>query len=312
MATINLVAIFMPKKTDWIRHFSEAKRYSSRSEFAKSSPSAYGMLWRHGLLDRACSHMSISPVYSQRRWDSKSVLAEASKYGSRSEFKRACSGAYCYALSNGFLDQACAHMMVAGFWHPFELMAAAIKYSSFSDFRKSEPSAYSYAKKAGLTDIVASRLARRRFWTRDAVMIEAAAYGSRSSFRLLASGAYKHAVEHGYLDDACAHMQTGGKGFSADKPASLYVARLFSPLGVELFKAGITNRDPSARIAGLGVPDGWEVELLDVFSFDCGRDARIAEKRLHRKMSSYRYEGPSVLRNGNTELFTTSPLENMT
>lgn len=300
----------MPKKSSLDKHVAEASKYASRADFSRLSPSSYQMLWRHGALDEACSHMPISPVYAPPKWTARSALDEAAKYGSRSEFKRKCSGAYCFALSNGLLDQACSHMRGgAKFWHVFELMAVAVRYESFSDFRKSEPSAYSYAKRFGLTNIVSSRLTRRRSWTKDAVLVEAASHVSRSAFHLLSPGAYKHAIDNKYLDEACAHMKSGGGGFSTEKPASLYIARLASMCGLELFKIGITNRDPSARISGLGVPAGWRVELIDVTSFESGRDARITEKRLHRKLSSYRYGGPSVLKNGNTELFTINPLE---
>lgn len=98
-------------------------------------------------------------------------------------------------------------------------------------------------------------------------------------------------------------------GFSKEKPATLYHLRITTPDGTELFKLGITNRDPLARIAGMGVQAGVVVDVLDSIVFDKGRDARIAEKRLHRKFSSFRYVGPRLMKNGNTELFTVKLLD---
>lgn len=300
----------MPRKVAWDKHFAEAKKYSSRSEFAKNSPGSYHMLWKHQILDAACSHMTVSSVYSSKRWDARSVLDEASKYGSRSEFKRECSGAYCYAIENGLLDIACAHMRDGKkFWHTFEVMAVALKYSSFNDFSKNEKSAYQFARKNGLTDLVASRIARKRVWTKGGVLIEASKHKHKASFRLETPGAYKHALENGYLHEACAHMNPPEFGFSEHKRATLYTVRITLSSGVVLYKIGVTNRQTEKRLAGMGVAAGAIAEIIDSVEFDSGRDARIAEKRLHRKLSSYRYGGPSVLKNGNTELFTINPLE---
>jgi hypothetical protein len=98
-------------------------------------------------------------------------------------------------------------------------------------------------------------------------------------------------------------------GFSKDKSAYLYFLRVRVPGIGDLFKIGITNRDPSDRIAGMGADPGVVIELLETVSFENGRDARIAEKRLHRKFSSHKYVGAPVMKNGNTELFTVNALD---
>lgn len=261
-------------------------------------------------MDQACANMEISPVYVPPKWNQQQVLIEAAKYGSRSEFKASCAGAYEYALANGYLDRACAHMRDGKkFWHLFEIMAVALKYDSKVDFKREQPHAYQFCKRAGWIDIACAHMKQRRSWTKAAVLEEAAKHSSRKMFQALASGAFKQAYAGGYLDEACAHMPPSEYGFSGDKPANLYHLRVRRPVGDDLFKVGITNRDPSSRIKGMGLFDGVTAEVIEVVRFDSGRDARIAEKRLHRKLSSFRYDGPKVMKNGNTELFTLNVLE---
>lgn len=254
--------------------------------------------------------MPISPIYSQVRWAPALAFEEAAKFNCRSEFKRSSPGAYCYLLNNNLLDPACSHMREGkNFWHVFELMAVAIKYQSKSEFIKSEKSAYDFCKKNELIDLICAHMDQRRTWTREAVIVEALKYQSRGAFQSLASGAYKHADAGGYMDEACAHMPPPEYGFSKSKPANLYHLRINCSNGLTLFKIGITNRDPASRIAGMGLFDGVTAEVLSVVKFDVGRDARMVEKRLHRRMSSFRYAGPPVMRNGNAELFTVSALD---
>lgn len=301
----------MPRQLDLEKHFAEAKRFSTRSEFSKKSQTSYQMLWRHGLLDEACAHMAISPIYSHVRWTHDSVFFEASKYKNRAEFKRECSGAYCYALENRILETCCSHMRDGQrFWHIFELMAVAIKYTDKAVFTNSEMSAYTFCKRHSLVDLVCAHMHQCRDWSNKVdVLSEASKYQSRGEFRVLASAAYKRANAGGYLDEACAHMPPPEYGFSKEKQAVMYFLRVSVPGVGDLFKIGITNRDPLARVAGMGAHSGVRIEVMETIFFDNGRDARIAEKRLHRKFAGYRYAGAPVMKNGNTELFTVNVLD---
>lgn len=239
------------------------------------------------------------------------MLAEAVKYKNRAEFRRENQGAYAYALKHGLLNDAFARAKDGhNFWHLFELMAIAVKYQDHGEFIKAEPQAYNFAVKKKLIHISFAHMRRARIvWCRTSVMAEAAKHSSRGLFQAVASGAYKHADKHGYLDKACAHMPTPEYGFSKEKTAVLYHLRMTTPDGVVLYKIGITNRDPAARIAGMGLGPGVAAEILDTIKFDSGRDARMAEKRLHRRLKNHRYSGPPILKNGNTELFTIGILE---
>lgn len=295
----------MPKPFSPDKYFAAALKYDTRAEFARSDQSSYQMLWRYKLLDKACAHMQISPVYSDVRWTPCAVFKEAAKYKSRAEFKRKCSGAYCFALANNLLDQACAYMPDSKRWHIFELMAVALKYERRFEFIRSEKSAYNYCNKNGLIDVICAHMQSTRIsWDKQSVMEEAAKHQSRGALRILASGAYKHADQYGYLDEACAHMPPPSYGFAKDKAASLYYLRILIPGLPALYKIGITNRAPESRVTGMGLPDGGAAEVLQVIAFDSGAEARRVEKILHRRHRQYRYNGAPVMKNGNTELFT--------
>lgn len=291
--------------------FIEASKHNSRIALVKASRSTYMALRKIGLLDEACKHMPISPKYSYKKWNKKDVAAEAAKYASRSQFKRENAGAYEFALANNLLESVCDHMQYGHhYWHMFELMAVAKKYRSWHDFIAKEPKAYQFCNKNKLSSIASAHMIKLRTdWDKSAVLTEALKYTSRGMFQSFASGAYKHADKFGYMDEACQHMPVPEYGFQKEKTATLYHLRIETAEGLVLYKVGITNREVQARIKSMGVPDGTTVDVLNAILFERGRDARITEKRLHRKNKGSRYLGPAIMKNGNTELFTVAVIE---
>lgn len=303
MAAFSVATSFMAGQINWPRHVAEALKYSSRAEFARGSKGSYSMLWKHGRLDDACAHMRISPIYSTVRWSPATAFAEAGRHHSRSAFKRECSGAYMFLLANGLLEPACIHMR-DGVWTTFELMAVAAKCQSLHELRTDYKNAYSFATKHRLTRALVARMEARRIWNKDDVLDAARTCTARGIFHSLHPGAYKHAIEHGYLEDACAHMAPMDRGFAGHREAFLYHLQLSFPCGTVLYKVGITHQEPKQRAIGMGAPRGTKVCVLHVRKFTRGRDARLAEGKLHAQLSCHRYAGPRLMKNGNTELFT--------
>ncbi len=255
--------------------------------------------------------MVISGVYSYKRWTAAEAFDEAAKYARRSDFKRARSGAYRFLLESGLLAPACSHMRGEGFWHVFELAAVAIKYNVKADFRAKEKSAYNFCKSHGLVDLICSHMDSARRWARDEVIEAAAKCAARKEFEARFRGAYKNALNNDFIEEACAHMPPGEYGFAKQKPASLYVLRISSPGEEDIFKVGITNRDPMARVKGMVLQRGRTIEVLAIKQFPEGRDARLEEKRIHKAMAAHKYSGPALMGNGNTELFTANPLSHL-
>lgn len=91
----------------------EAKKYGTRTDFAKGSPSAYQAAHRKQWLDVVCAHMELKQR-PNGYWTRERVIEEAKKYSSRSDFQKCSGGAYAIAASHGLLDEACAHMQKKG------------------------------------------------------------------------------------------------------------------------------------------------------------------------------------------------------
>lgn len=282
----------------------EALKYKTRSDFARNSAKAYQAAWANKWLDEICSHMKISPVYSYLKWDVGSASAEALKYSSRSEFKRENSGAYCYLQNNGLIDSACLHMKNGWkFYTKDVVIAEASKYSKRCDFKRLSNSAYKHATKNGYLEEACSHMKEVVLWSRDAVTKEAKKYNTKEDFRSGCYGAYRHAHRIKVIDDVCAHMVDGDYGFSKIKPAVMYHIEFVVDGDLVLHKVGITNRTASSRLKGMLINKNVTATILKEISFDNGKEARKLEKELHKKFVEYRYTGPNIMKNGNTELF---------
>ena len=87
----------------------EALKYNSRSEFEKENASAYNSARIRGILEDICKHM-IFLHKPKGYWDFTNVSKEASKYSSRTKFRKGNSMAYKTALKNKWMDIVCNHM----------------------------------------------------------------------------------------------------------------------------------------------------------------------------------------------------------
>ena len=282
----------------------EAKKYTSRTEFVKLSPTAYHWAWRKKVLDDVCGHMPISSLYSEKRWSHETVAIEARKYTSRAVFRRSNEGAYGYALNNGILDAVCSHMLVLKkTWDEKSIREEAGKYESRREFKKTSPTAYRVACRKGILESVCENMDRVRRWNKESVISEAAKYETKSLFFLNSPGAYKHALKNSFLDEACAHMPKERYGFDPDKPASLYCMKITNKAGVSLYKVGITNRSAARRAIGLGAKTENNVEIINEIRFEHGSLARNVERDIHSQYSGLKYRGAPIMSNGNKEVF---------
>ena len=79
--------------------FEEAKKYHSRSDFAKHAVRAYELSLTNGWID---DYTWFTPLTNY--WTYEACQTEASKYKKRSHFKEGARGAYTKARINGWLD----------------------------------------------------------------------------------------------------------------------------------------------------------------------------------------------------------------
>ena len=281
-----------------------AAKFAGKQEFREHEGGAFQWLRRNGLLERACAHMT--PAY--RSFSNDDLARIASQYSTRRAFKVGDQSAYKASIKRGILDDVCAHMSaVRRALSNDEIADIAKRFASRSEFVRNDSGAYQSAVNRGILDAVCAHMEGGRQTRRlsdEEIIAIAGKYSTRNDFKLGDFGAYTTAIRRGLMDGCCAHMECGASGFREDKAAVLYQFRLGLPDGQILYKVGITNRKPKQRAITMGIKRGVKVELTHAVRFVSGRDARMAERCLHRRFADKRYVGAPVMVNGNTEVFT--------
>jgi hypothetical protein len=299
----------MKMKWNYEQCEAAAKKYSTKIDFKTNEDWAYQWLIRNKLLEQACAHM----VPTRRALTGDLISEIAGRYTSRRAFKLGDQSAYMAARKRGILDQVCAHMSGDRYRLLTDEQIAEIArgFDTMIAFRESDPAAYQTANKRKILSTICAHMTGRptRRLSDDEILQIAKQFKTRNEFSWGDFGAYTTAIRRGLMDQACAHMEYGYCGFREDKPAVLYQFRVETVDGLVLYKIGITNRKPKQRLLTMGIQRGTKAELVHFIRFDLGRDARIAEKRLHRRLSAHRYDGPPIMKNGNTEIFTVAALD---
>jgi hypothetical protein len=89
----------------------DAKKYKTRSEWKKNNSSAYTAARQRGWLDEATAHMK-RMIKPNGYWTKQRVTESAKNYLTRNAWSRSAeSAAYDVARANGWLDEACKHMV---------------------------------------------------------------------------------------------------------------------------------------------------------------------------------------------------------
>ena len=94
-------------------------------------------------------------------WNKEKCAIEALKYNTKTEFNKACVGAYTHARKHGFLDEICSHMEIKWQrkWDSKEKChAEALKYESRGEFQEKCDGAYTYALRHGFLDEICTHL----------------------------------------------------------------------------------------------------------------------------------------------------------
>ena len=140
---------------------AEARKYETRTDFAKGSAGFYIKARRMGWLNEICEHMEV--VY--QTWTKKMSSDEAAKCVSRSEFFRKSPKAYKAALTNGWLDDICTHMVFLrspeGYWTKERCGEVARQFRVRKDFQTREKGCYLYALRRGWLDEVCCHMERQ-------------------------------------------------------------------------------------------------------------------------------------------------------
>jgi len=105
-----------------------ASQYSSRTEFKNNERTAYEKARYKKWLKDICSHMQKKTTKPMGYWTKERVIKIAKKYNNRFAFGKNEPSAYAAARRNGWLDQACSHMIA-----PSNLKKRALYSIEFSD-----------------------------------------------------------------------------------------------------------------------------------------------------------------------------------
>ena len=91
------------------RCMQDAAQYTTRNEWLTKSPGPYKKAWKNDWLKDCTAHMSIS---SNRKGvkTKEQCMAEAKKYQSKIEWRKANKSFYHYAYKTEWFDECCAHM----------------------------------------------------------------------------------------------------------------------------------------------------------------------------------------------------------
>jgi hypothetical protein len=193
------------------RILEEGKKYKTKSEFHKSSNTAYNYARINGYLDE----MDFENGYIKRT--NEQIKEEGKKYNSRNEFRISCPSLYRTALTSGLIDiifpiQEKGEKKVSKSlkWNEEKIRRAAEKYEYRMDFCKKNHKAYTAAIKRGMIDELFEdkpnhgynprtrmenrQCGRKLYWTKKRIFKEGRKYKTRLDFKKGCYSAYHIAL----------------------------------------------------------------------------------------------------------------------
>lgn len=142
---------------------NEAKKYKSISEFRKENDSFYTLIRNRSIQDKAYSHMERCGKNYKEDFARKRVFEAALNFKSRKEFNVKDSKNYGYALSKGWLDEACSHMeYLYRNQTNDEIFKIAKKYSTRIDFYRSDRKSLETARYRGIEYQVCAHMVKAK------------------------------------------------------------------------------------------------------------------------------------------------------
>lgn len=209
------------------RILEEGKKYKTKSEFHKSSNTAYNYARINGYLDE----MDFENGYIKRT--NEQIKEEGKKYNSRNEFRISCPSLYRTALTRGLIDiifpiQEKGEKKVSKSlkWNEEKIRRAAEKYEYRMDFCKKNHKAYTAAIKRGMIDELFEdkpnhgynprtrmenrQCGRKLYWTKKRIFKEGRKYKTRLDFKKGCYSAYHIASLSGYLDEIFRNKPNNG------------------------------------------------------------------------------------------------------
>ena len=156
-----------------------------------------------------------SEVINISYWTKNKCQEEASKYNTRSEFRKYSHSCYVTAHRNNWLNEICIHMLnkysMNIIWTKEKCQVEALKYKTRSEFEREKVSAYNASlRNKWLDEICVHMLLTKKikyYWTKERCLIEAMKYKTKKDFYLNNKSAYNASLKNKWLDDIYKHMK---------------------------------------------------------------------------------------------------------
>jgi very-short-patch-repair endonuclease len=154
-------------------------------------------------------------IAHNKRWTKELVIAEAQKYQSQAEWRKAGGGSMGAARENGWIEDATAHMhsrqKPKGYWTKERVFEEAKKYSYLTEWVKAGGGSYTVAKRNEWLTEACSHMQSPKvpmgYWTKERLIEDAKKYSSRVEWKKANGSAYATAGSNKWLDLCCAHME---------------------------------------------------------------------------------------------------------
>lgn len=189
--------------------YLEAKKYTTLTEFQKSSSGAYGVARVNDWLKDYVWFVRKSKPNGY--WTYDNCYKEAQKYSSRKEFQTNSRVAYSVSWKNGWLDDFVWFGKMCtprNHWNYETCYKEAKKYTTRGEFRNNSAGAYNVARindwLKDYTWFVDGRIKgwnNRRKWDYDTCLQEAKKYSSRTEFLNDCASAYRTALKNDWIKD---------------------------------------------------------------------------------------------------------------
>ena len=181
--------------------FEEARKYQSRSEFARECGSAYIVACKRGWIEQM-PWMKEKWSHPSPKWTKEAVFKESKKYSTRREFKDGASSAYSKARQYGWLNDMPWLEIKRKSRSKEKVFEESRKYNSRFAFAKGSPGAYGIARREKWLDDMPWLVKKGHgIWTKEEVFEESKKYASRTAFAKGNETAYRIALRKGWIND---------------------------------------------------------------------------------------------------------------
>lgn len=186
----------------------DAKKYRTKSEWQRSSSSAYQRARKNGWFEECCKHMDQTKKHHY--WTKERCIKAAKECKTRKEFIKRFGSAFGAARKGGWIEECCKHMerllKPIGYWTKDRCIEDAKKYKSRAEWKKLSQS-YAAAQKSGWIDECSKHMEKQEKWNKEKCIKVAKECRTKTELKNSFPGAHRYATRNGLLDDLCKYMK---------------------------------------------------------------------------------------------------------